>query len=81
MANLSTVTSDDCQTVATLTQATKTLTEQFESKDIWATSQKAELKRFLDAQGNAISIASAEPTNTHVRKTYKTKKLQLLLVT
>jgi hypothetical protein len=73
VANLATATSADRQTVATSTKAISTLTEQLKAKDIWATSQEAEMKCVLGAQGNATPIASAGPTNAYVRKSYKTK--------
>jgi hypothetical protein len=73
MANLATATSAECETVATLTKAIATLTEQSKEKDIWAKSQEAELKRLLSAQGISTPIAAAGPTNTYVRKSYKTK--------
>jgi hypothetical protein len=47
MANLATATSADRETVATLTKAIATLTEQLKAKDNWEKSQEAELKRFL----------------------------------
>jgi hypothetical protein len=73
MDNLATATSAEHETVATLTKALATLTEQLKTKDIWAKSQEAELKLLLGAQGNDTPIASAGPTNTYVRKSYKTK--------
>jgi hypothetical protein len=73
MANLATATSADRETVATLTKAIETLKEQLKSKDIWAKSQEAELKRLLGAQGIVTPIAAAGPTNAYVRKSYKTK--------
>jgi hypothetical protein len=73
MANLSTATSADRETVATLTKAIATLTEQLKANDIWAKSQKDELKRLLGAQGIATPIAAAVPTKAYVRKSYKTK--------
>jgi hypothetical protein len=73
MANLATATSDDRETVATLTKAIATLTEQLKAKDIWAKSQESELKRMLGAQGNGPPTAAAGPTNADVRKSYKTK--------
>jgi hypothetical protein len=73
MANLTTSTSADRETVATLTKAIATLTEQLKAKDIWAKSQGAELKCLLGAQGNVVPIASAGPTDAYVRKSYKTK--------
>jgi hypothetical protein len=47
MANLATATSADRETVATLTRATATLTDQLKAKDIWAKSQEAEVRRLL----------------------------------
>jgi hypothetical protein len=73
MANLVTATSDDRETVATLTKSITTLTEQLKAKDIWVKSQEAELKPLLGAQGNATPIASSGPTNDYVGKSYKTK--------
>jgi hypothetical protein len=73
MANLATATSADRETVATLTKAIATLTEQLKAKDIWAKSQEAELKRLLGTQGNAPPTAAAGPTNAYVRKSYKIK--------
>jgi hypothetical protein len=73
MANLATATSADRETVATLTKAIETLTEQLKAKDIWAKSQGAELKRLLGVQGNAPPTAADGPTNAYVRKSYKTK--------
>jgi hypothetical protein len=73
MANLATATSDDSETVATLTKAIATLTEQLKVKDIWAKSQEAELKCLLGAQGNAPPAAAVGPTNAYVIKSYKAK--------
>jgi hypothetical protein len=73
MANLATATSADRETVATLNKAISTLTEQLKTKDIWAKSQEAELKRLLGAQGNAPPTAAAGLTNAYARKSYKTK--------
>jgi hypothetical protein len=44
MANLATATSADRETVATLTKAIETLTDELKANDIWAKSQEAELK-------------------------------------
>jgi hypothetical protein len=41
IANLATVTSADRETVATLTRAIETLTDQLKAKDIWAKPQEA----------------------------------------
>jgi hypothetical protein len=73
MDNLATDTSDDRETVSTLTKAIATLTDHLEAKDIWVKSQEAELKRLLGAQGNATPIVSTGPSKAYVRKSYKTK--------
>jgi hypothetical protein len=73
MANLATATSADRETLATLTKAITTLTDQLKAKYIWANSQEAELKRVLSAQGNATPIVSTGTSNAYVRKSYKTK--------
>jgi hypothetical protein len=65
MANLSTATSADRETVATLN-------DQLKAKDIWAKSQEAEVRRLLGTHGNARPPAAPGPTNTYVRKSYKT---------
>jgi hypothetical protein len=44
MANLATATSADRETVATLSKAIATLTEQLKANNIWAKSQEAKLK-------------------------------------
>jgi hypothetical protein len=71
MANLATATSADRETVAILTRAIATLTDQLKAKDIWAKSQDAEVRRLLETQGNARPAAAPGPTNTYVRKSYK----------
>jgi hypothetical protein len=73
MANIATATSADRETVATLTRAISTLTDQFKAKDIWAKSQEAEVRCLLGTHGNARPPAEPGPTNTYVRKSYKTK--------
>jgi hypothetical protein len=73
MANLATATSADRETVATLTIAIVTLTDQLKAKDIWAKSHEAELKRLLGTQDNATPIVSTGKSNAYVRKSYKTK--------
>jgi hypothetical protein len=73
MANLTTVTSAERETAATLTNAIATLTHQLKAKDIWAKSHEAELKRLLGAQGNATPIVSTGQRNAYVRKSYKIK--------
>jgi hypothetical protein len=52
MANLATATSADRETVATLTRAITTLTDQLKAKDTWAKSQEAEVRRLLGVQGH-----------------------------
>jgi hypothetical protein len=72
MANLATATSADRETVATLTRAIATLTDQLKAKDIWAKSQEAEIRILLGGQGNTRPAAAAGTTTTYVRKSYKT---------
>jgi hypothetical protein len=72
MANLATATSDDRETVATLTRAIATLTDQLRMKDIWPKLQEAEVRCLLGTQGNARTAVAAGPTNAYVRKSYKT---------
>jgi hypothetical protein len=72
MDNLATATSADRETVATLTREIATLTDQLKAKDIWARSQEAEVRRLLSTHGNARPPAAPGPTNTYVRKSYKT---------
>jgi hypothetical protein len=72
MANLATATSADRETVATLTRSIATLTDQLKSKDIWAKSQDAEVRRLLGVQGNTRPAAAASTPTTYVRKSYRT---------
>jgi hypothetical protein len=72
MANLATAKSDDRETVATLTRAIATLTDQLKAKDIWAKSQEAEVRRLLGVQGNTRTAAAASTPTTYVRKSYRT---------
>jgi hypothetical protein len=72
MANLSTATSADRETVATLTRAIATLTDQLKAKNIWAKSQEAEVRRLLSTHGNPRPPVVHGSTNTYVRKSYKT---------
>jgi hypothetical protein len=72
MANLATAMSDDRETVATLTRAIATLTDQLKAKYIWAKSQEAEVRRLLGVQGNTRPVAAAGTPTTYVRKSYKT---------
>jgi hypothetical protein len=73
MVNLATATSADRETVATLTKSIATLTEQLKSKDIWANSQEAVLKRVLGGHVSAAPIVPTEPGASYVGKFYKTK--------
>jgi hypothetical protein len=72
MANLATATSADRETVATLTRAITTLTDQLKAKDIWAKSQEAEVRRLLGVQGNTRPTTADGTPTTYVRKYYKT---------
>jgi hypothetical protein len=72
MANLATATSADRETVATLTRAIATLTDQLKAKDIWSKSQEAEVRCLLGTHGNARPPDEPGSTNTYVRKSYKT---------
>jgi 2-keto-4-pentenoate hydratase len=69
-ANLATATSADRETVATLTQAIATLTDQLKVKDIWAKSQEAEVRSLLGVQGNTRPAATAGTPTAYVRKFY-----------
>jgi hypothetical protein len=72
VANLATATSADSETVETLTRAIATMNDQLKAKDIWAKSQEAEVRRLLGTRGNARPAAAPGPSNTYVRKSYKT---------
>jgi hypothetical protein len=72
MANLATVTSADRETVAIFNRSIATLTDQLKAKDIWDKSQEAEVRRLLGIHGNAPPPVEPGPTNTYVRKSYKT---------
>jgi hypothetical protein len=73
MANLATATSDDRETVATLTRSVSTLTDQLKAKDTWAKSQEAAVRRLLGGQVHTRSAAAPTSTQaTYVRKSYKT---------
>jgi hypothetical protein len=73
MANLATATSADCETVATLTRAIATLTDQLKAKDTWAKSQVAQVRRLLGGQVDTRPAAAPTSTSdTYVRKPYKT---------
>jgi hypothetical protein len=73
MSNLSTATSADRETVATLTKAIATLDEQLKAKYMWAKSQEAELKCLLGGRATTAPIVPATPGATYVSKSYKTK--------
>jgi hypothetical protein len=75
MTNLATDTSAEHETVATLTKAIETLTEQLKAKEIWAKSQEAGLKGLLDGHASAAPIVHTTPGAAYVRKFYKTKKM------
>jgi hypothetical protein len=49
MANLVTANSSERETVATLTRAIATLTDQLKAKDVWAKLQEAEVRHLLGA--------------------------------
>jgi hypothetical protein len=72
MANLATATSAERETVANLTRAIETLTDQLKAKDIWAKSQEAEVRRLLVVQGNTRPVTVAGTPATYIRKSYKT---------
>jgi hypothetical protein len=72
MANLATATSDDRETVTTLTRAMSTLTDQLKAKDIWEKLQEAEVRRLLGVQTNTRPDAAAGTPPTYVRKSYRT---------
>jgi hypothetical protein len=68
MANLATATSADRETVATLTRAITTITDQLKAKDIWAKSQEAYVRRLLGVQGLTRPAAATSTPTTYVRK-------------
>jgi hypothetical protein len=72
MANLATATSADRETVATLTRAIATLTDQLKAKDIWENFQEADVRRLLGVQGNTRPASAASTPTTYVRKSYRT---------
>jgi hypothetical protein len=74
MAKLSTATSADRETVAILTKAIETLTEQLKAHHIWAKSQEAELKCLPGGRATTAPIITAAPGAAYARKSYKTKK-------
>jgi hypothetical protein len=59
MANLTTVTSADRETVTTLTKAITTLMDQLAEKYIWAQSKEAEIKRLLGGRTPVVTAATA----------------------
>jgi hypothetical protein len=73
MANLTTVTSADHETVATLTKAIEALTEKLKAKEMWAKSQEAELKHLMGGCATTAPIVPTTSGATYVRKSYKTK--------
>jgi hypothetical protein len=72
MDNLATATSADRETIATLTRAIATLTDQLKAKDIWVKSQEAEVRRLLGVQGSTRPAAATSIPTTYVRKSYRT---------
>jgi hypothetical protein len=72
IANLDTAKTAYRETVATLTRAIATLTDQLKAKDIWAKSQEAEVRRLLGVQGNTRPASPSCTPTTYVRKYYKT---------
>jgi hypothetical protein len=72
MVNLTTDTYADRETVATLTRAIATLTDQLKAKDLWAKLQEAEVRRLLGVQGNTRPAAAAGTPTTYVIKSYNT---------
>jgi hypothetical protein len=68
MASFATAYSADRETVATLTKAIATITEQLKTKDIWAKSQEAELKRLLGGHASAAPLVPTTPGAAYVRK-------------
>jgi hypothetical protein len=73
IANLATATSADRETVATLTKAIETLTEQLKANNIWAKFQEAELKLLLDGRDTTAPSVPTTLGANKVRKSYKTK--------
>jgi hypothetical protein len=55
-----------------LTITIETLTDQLKSKDIWAKSQEAEVRHLLGTHGSTRPPVAPGPTNTYMRKSYKT---------
>jgi hypothetical protein len=68
MANLTTATSADLETFATLTRAIATLNEKLKAKDIWVKSQEAELKHLLGGRATIAPIVPTIPGAKYVRK-------------
>jgi hypothetical protein len=79
MANLATATSDDRETVAFLTKAIKTLADQLAAKYMWAKSQEAELKLFLDGRATTAPIVTAA-SGAACEEILQNQERQLLLV-
>jgi hypothetical protein len=73
MDNLATATSADRETAESLTKAITNLTEQLQTKDMWAKSQEAELKRMMGGRVTTASIVTVVSGLAYVRKSYKTK--------
>jgi hypothetical protein len=73
MANSATVTYADRETVATLTKAIVTLTDQLTETYIWAKSKEAEIKRLLVGCAPNAPIVTTGPAVAYISKSYKTK--------
>jgi hypothetical protein len=59
-------------TVATLTRAIATLTEQLKAKDTWVKSKEAEVRILLGVQVHARPTTAPSTPTTYVRKSYRT---------
>jgi hypothetical protein len=72
MANLATITSDDCETVAALTKTIAALSEQVAAKDMWTKATYAAIKHLNQRGAPAEELSMAAPAATYVQKSYKT---------
>jgi hypothetical protein len=64
MANLSTATSAERETVADLTKTIAALSEQLAAKDVFAKAKYAEIKCLAQLRAPAVVIATAAPAAT-----------------
>jgi hypothetical protein len=71
MANLATTTSADCETVAAITKTSATLTDQLATREVWAKSKEAEIKRLDYGRAVIGAAAAATPAAAYVFKSYK----------